>query len=142
VPSLSTRLHHRHESEELNPIYSSDRDLSQPEGAGIDLFVCRDQLRKGQRSTPCKSRRCSSHAHQPRQRPGAITVLWLDGFPLEPSRSFHDVLLPRLVLACTADVPASGRAWSIRSASLGDSSLAVAIRRSSSRTKGGHRVFG
>jgi aspartate-semialdehyde dehydrogenase len=24
VPSLSTRLHHRHESEELNPIYSSD----------------------------------------------------------------------------------------------------------------------
>jgi aspartate-semialdehyde dehydrogenase len=47
VPSLSTRLHHRHESEELNPIYSSDRDLSQPEGAGIDLFVCGDQLRKG-----------------------------------------------------------------------------------------------
>jgi hypothetical protein len=33
----------------------------------------------------------------------AITVLCLDESLLEPSRSFHDVLLPRLVLACTAD---------------------------------------
>jgi hypothetical protein len=36
-------------------------------------------------------------------RINAITVLCLDELPLEPSRSFHDVLLPRLVLACTAD---------------------------------------
>ena len=33
----------------------------------------------------------------------AITVLCLDESPLEPSRSFHDVLLPRLIPACKAD---------------------------------------
>jgi len=33
----------------------------------------------------------------------AITVLRLDECPLEPSRLFCDVLLPRLALACTAD---------------------------------------
>src|SRR5262249_26892414 len=47
-----------------------------------------------------------------------ITVLCLDEPHLEASRSFHDVLLPRLVLACTADDAASGWAWSIRSASI------------------------
>jgi hypothetical protein len=49
------------------------------------------RFRVGQRALPC--------ARLP------ITVLWLDGSGREPSRSFHDVLLPRLVLGCKRTVP-------------------------------------
>jgi len=66
-----------------------------------------------------------------------ITVLCLDESQPKASRSFHDVLLPRLVLACTADDPASGRAWSICSASHIDGAFTRRRTcRSSSRDEG------
>ena len=73
----------------------------------------------------------------------AITVLCLDESPLEPSRSFHDVLLPRLGLACTAD------GARVRSGVVHPFRIYVdgpCMRRrhlqTQVETKGGHRVFG